>query len=73
MSLSDIRFLQKTQTLMLQYADGTRGEVQLARLNPQAQAISGIEPLSQTQIKLYFDGADAGILFNTDDLKGLFV
>ena len=71
MLLTDMRFLQKTQELLLQFDAGIKGTVALIDLNPQAQVISGIEPISASHIIFYFDGSEQGITFDVLQLQGL--
>ena len=71
MHLTDVRFLQKTQELLVKFQDGRQGVIQVADLNPQAKVISGIAPISSAQIKLYFDEAASGVIFSADQLRGL--
>ncbi len=71
MHLTDLRFIQKTQELLLQFESGSQGAIQLGDLNPLAKTITGIEPISSTQIKLYFDGLESGQLFEAQQLQEL--
>ena len=70
MPLTDLRFLQNTQELLLQFEDGSKGTVILSDLNQQAQVISGIEAISPLQIKFYFDGSEQGVVFDAAQLQG---
>jgi hypothetical protein len=70
MSLVDLRFLQHAQALLLRYADGGSGTIKVAMLNAHGQVLTGIEMPSPESVMLYFDGADQGVLFAGDDLKG---
>ena len=71
MQLTDLRFLQKTQVLLVQFDDGMQGMIRLAALNPAAQEITALSPISPLQIILYFDGLQLGQVFDVAHLREL--
>ncbi|MCX7122991.1 MAG: hypothetical protein NTV32_04890 [Gammaproteobacteria bacterium] len=71
MQLTDLRFLQNTQTLLLHFDDGVNGTISLANLSPGAKEITGIAPISPLQIVLYFDGLKSGQIFDVLRLREL--
>ncbi len=71
MELKDLRFFQKGQRLQLCLANGALREWTVQELNPLAKQLTGIEPVSNTQIKLYFDDQTEAVLMDVAAWEGV--
>ena len=71
MQLTSVRFLQKTQELLLWFDNGSTGSLSLADLTTKAHHLTAIEPYSTSELGLYFDEVEQPIAFSAAQLHYL--